>query len=168
MQDRTLLDINYSLLVLTALRRWINGTKRSRWTPSRYKSSGSLRLRRVHQGYLLDVEITVTLLEKRFENRRCIIMASATSVTWNSSKNNTLLRLAIFLAISGRGSLRAPINYSRNRIGPYFCRNWCNFIFISSMKEWKSTRAFLISEHWMLLKRRSIRYVLPQPGPPQM
>ena len=83
----------------TAFNKWIKGTNRSRWTPSRYRSSGSL----------LEVEITVTLLENKFENSRCIIIASATSVTWNSSKKRTLLRLAILRAISGSGSLRAPI-----------------------------------------------------------
>ena len=110
-----------------------------------------------NSSHLLDVEITVTLFENRLENNRCIIIASATSVTWNSSKNKTLLRLAIFRAISGRGSLRAPMNESNDRIQPYFCRSWWSFILISNMKEWKSTRAFLISCDWILLKRRSIR-----------
>ena len=52
--------------------------------------------------------MTVTLLENRLEKRRFIIMASATSVTWNSSKNRTLFRSAMLRAMSGSGSLRAP------------------------------------------------------------
>lgn len=58
--------------------------------------------------YRLEVEITVTLWENRLEKRRFIIIASATSVTWNSSKKRTLFRSAMLRAMSGSGSLRAP------------------------------------------------------------
>lgn len=146
----------------------MKGTKRSRCTPSRYRSSGSLRVRSTHRAYRLEVEITVTLLANRLLKSRCIIIASATSVTWNSSKNSTLFRAAMLRAMSGNGSEREPDRHTHSEARPYFWRNWCSFMWISSMNEWKSTRAFLMSAHWIELYSKSIRYVFPQPGPPQM
>ena len=59
----------------------MKGTNRSLCTPSLYKSSGSLSVTSLQKSDRFEVEMTVTLFAKRLLNRRCIIMASATSVT---------------------------------------------------------------------------------------
>jgi predicted ATPase len=95
-------------------------------------------------------------MDTRFANsessRRCRIIASVTSATWNSSKQIRRKRRAMRLPSSSSG----------------FCRPFrsCNSRCTSRMNSWKCRRVLRVSgTAW---KNASIRKLLPRPTPPYM
>ena len=105
--------------------------------------------------------MTVTPSSNRVSNSRPRIMASAMSVTWNSSKQSSRVSWAISLAIGTMVSASggAPLAASSSR---RLCRRACT----SSMNSWKWTRRFFATG--ASAKNRSISIDLPRPTGPQM
>mmetsp|Transcript_13607 Transcript_13607/g.27065 ORF Transcript_13607/g.27065 Transcript_13607/m.27065 type:complete len:222 (-) Transcript_13607:290-955(-) len=132
----------------------MKGRKRSRCRPFRYRSSGGLLL----------VLTTTQPREYKPVKRRRRIRASATSVTWNSSKHIILPLTAMPSTTRGRGS---PFAASPRC---WDCLALCMAWWTSSMNWWKCTfwdvpgprEEDERTQEW----KRSIVKVLPQPTPP--
>ena len=126
----------------------MHGTNCARLSPFLYSSAGAR---------LLVVTNATPSAQSRASSRRMII-ASATSTTWNSSRHSTEVCLEISEAYSATVSrdFEPPAC-------PSLCSAWC----VASMNEWKCSRflCFPVSpgRH---ANARSITNVLPQPGPP--
>mmetsp|Transcript_15312 Transcript_15312/g.50923 ORF Transcript_15312/g.50923 Transcript_15312/m.50923 type:complete len:290 (-) Transcript_15312:42-911(-) len=96
--------------------------------------------------------------EKSWWNSRRMTSASATSVTWNSSKQSSAADWAMSCARAGTGS-PAP---------GFACRCSCSRLWISSMNSWKWTRRFFSLGRSTQSKKVSMMSDLPQPTPPYM
>mmetsp|Transcript_10312 Transcript_10312/g.24362 ORF Transcript_10312/g.24362 Transcript_10312/m.24362 type:complete len:312 (+) Transcript_10312:614-1549(+) len=124
----------------------MQGMKSSRWIPFRYSWSGGL----------LEVATSTAPSAHSVSKRLRRMTASPTSVTLNSSKQNSLPSwLMICFATDSTSALPSP-----DCLIP--CSRWCT----SSMKEWKWERRFFRKEQQA--KNTSMMNVFPHPTPPYM